>query len=237
MALSARRRAAERLLLLEPERCGMPIIGARFARGMVTMLDEEPLRAPGVVVLAGLEATQLFVPELTVDPSAMFEREAGPVLDDEPRVVVIRGADHVGADVRGAVTLGTVTLGTVTLGAVTLGAVTGAETEGIRMMEPTEGLIVGMPVLAEMPLLDVMTRTPDLLELDDPPKVDPIFDDPPKMDPIFDNPREELDDPREELDDPREELDDPREELDDPREELEDDWPLAGLIEDPREPR
>ena len=179
----------------------MPIIGARFARGMVTMLDEEPLRAPGVVVLAGLEATQLFVPELTVDPSAMFEREAGPVLDDEPRVVVIRGADHVGADVRGAVTLGT-----VTLGAVTLGAVTGAETEGIRMMEPTEGLIVGMPVLAEMPLLDVMTRTPDLLELDDPPKVDPIFDD-------------------------------PREELDDPREELEDDWPLAGLIEDPREPR
>jgi len=191
----------------------MPIIGARFARGMVTMLDEEPLRAPGVVVLAGLEATQLFVPELTVDPSAMFEREAGPVLDDEPRVVVIRGADHVGADVRGAVTLGTVTLGTVTLGAVTLGAVTGAETEGIRMMEPTEGLIVGMPVLAEMPLLDVMTRTPDLLELDDPPKVDPIFDD------------------------PREELDDPREELDDPREELEDDWPLAGLIEDPREPR
>jgi hypothetical protein len=230
MALSARRRAAERLLLLEPERCGMPMIGARFARGMVTMLDEEPLRAPGVVVLAGLEATQLFVPELTVDPSAMFEREAGPVLDDEPRVVVIRGADHVGADVRGAVTLGTVTLGTVTLGAVTLGAVTGAETEGIRMMEPTEGLIVGMPVLAEMPLLDVMTRTPDLLELDDPPKVDPIFDDPPKMDPIFDNPREELDDPREELDDPREELDDPREEL-------EDDWPLAGLIEDPREPR
>jgi hypothetical protein len=230
MALSARRRAAERLLLLEPERCGMPIIGARFARGMVTMLDEEPLRAPGVVVLAGLEATQLFVPELTVDPSAMFEREAGPVLDDEPRVVVIRGADHVGADVRGAVTLGavtlgtvtlgTVTLGTVTLGAVTLGAVTGAETEGIRMMEPTEGLIVGMPVLAEMPLLDVMTRTPDLLELDDPPKMDPIFDD-----------------PREELDDPREELDDPREELDDPREELEDDWPLAGLIEDPREPR
>jgi hypothetical protein len=230
MALSARRRAAERLLLLEPERCGMPMIGARFARGMVTMLDEEPLRAPGAVVLAGLEATQLFVPELTVDPSAMFEREAGPVLDDEPRVVVIRGADHVGADVRGAVTLGTVTLGTVTLGAVTLGAVTGAETEGIRMMEPTEGLIVGMPVLAEMPLLDVMTRTPDLLELDDPPKVDPIFDDPPKMDPIFDNPREELDDPREELDDPREELDDPREEL-------EDDWPLAGLIEDPREPR
>jgi hypothetical protein len=227
MALSARRRAAERLLLLEPERCGMPMIGARFARGMVTMLDEEPLRAPGAVVLAGLEATQLFVPELTVDPSAMFEREAGPVLDDEPRVVVIRGADHVGADVRGAVTLGTVTLGTVTLGAVTLGAVTGAETEGIRMMEPTEGLIVGMPVLAEMPLLDVMTRTPDLLELDDPPKMDPIFDDP----------REELDDPREELDDPREELDDPREELDDPREELEDDWPLAGLIEDPREPR
>jgi hypothetical protein len=54
-----------------------------------------------------------------------------------------------------------------------------------------------------MPLLDVMTRTPDLLELDD----------------------------------PLEELDDPREELEDPREELDDDWPLAGLIEDPREPR
>ena len=178
----------------------MPMIGARLAGGMMTMLDEEALMAPGEVVLAELDATQLFVPELTVDPSAMFEREAGPVLDDEPRVVVIRGADHVGADVGGAVTLGT----------VTLGAVTGAETEGIRMMEPTEGLIVGMPVLAEMPLLDVMTRTPDLLELDD---------------------------PREELDDPREELDDPREELDDPREELDDDWPLAGLIEEPREPR
>ena len=181
----------------------MPMIGALFAAGVVTMLDEEPLRTPGVVVFAGLDALQLFVPELTVDPSARFEREVGPVLDVEPRAVVIRGADHVGADVRGAVTLGT----------VTLGAVTGAETEGIRMMEPTEGLIVGMPVLAEMPLLDVMTRTPDLLELDDPPKMDPIFDD------------------------PREELDDPREELDDPREELEDDWPLAGLIEDPREPR
>ena len=102
------------------------------------------------------------------------------------------------------------------------------------MMEPTEGLIVGMPVLAEMPLLDVMTRTPDLLELDDPPKVDPIFDDPREE---LDDQREELDEPREELDEPREELDEPREELDEPREELDDDWPLAGLIEDPREPR
>jgi hypothetical protein len=113
---------------------------------------------------------------------------------------VIRGADDVGADVRG----------TVTLGAITLGVVTGAETEGIRIIERADGLVVGVLVLPEIPLLDGMTRTPDPLELDD---------------------------PREELDDPRDEPDDPREELDDPRDELEDDWPLAGLIEDPREPR
>jgi hypothetical protein len=48
------------------------------------MFDEEPLMAPGVVGLAGLDTRQLFVPELTVDPSAMFEREIVPVPDEEP---------------------------------------------------------------------------------------------------------------------------------------------------------
>jgi hypothetical protein len=77
----------------------MPITGVRVTGGTMTMLDAE------------LFATQLLVPELTLEPSAMFERVAGLVMGE-------------------GVTLGAVTRGVESL---VVGAA-GVETGGIRTM-------------------------------------------------------------------------------------------------------
>ncbi len=88
----------------------MPIAGARVTGGTMTMLDGE-LFADLTVFFGGVcFATQLFVPELRVEPSAMFERVVG--------LVSVEG----------------VTLGAVTRGVESPLVRTGdVETEGTRM--------------------------------------------------------------------------------------------------------
>lgn len=55
----------------------MPVAGARVTGGTMTMLDGE-LFADLAVFFGGVRfATQLFVPELILEPSAMFERVVG----------------------------------------------------------------------------------------------------------------------------------------------------------------
>jgi hypothetical protein len=57
----------------------MPITGVRVTGGMMTMLDGELFAALTPLFGRVCFATQLFVPELRLEPSAMFERVEGLV--------------------------------------------------------------------------------------------------------------------------------------------------------------
>ena len=63
--------------MLEPERWGMPITGVRVTGGTMTMLDGELFVVLTLFFGGVCFATQLFVPELILEPSAMFERVVG----------------------------------------------------------------------------------------------------------------------------------------------------------------
>ena len=94
----------------------MPIDGVRVTGGMMTMFDEELFAALAPLFVADPVAIQLFVPELTLDPSARPERVAEDVIPE-------RGM------------LGTVTRGVESLFAFTVGVEKeDVETEGIRTM-------------------------------------------------------------------------------------------------------
>ena len=194
---------------MEPDRRGMPTEGVRGTDGILLMLDRELFAVLAPLFVVVLVATQLLVPELTVDPRAMFERVAGDVTDEGVRL--------------GAVTRGVEGLFVLSV------AVEGEEVEmeGIRVMPvpderpgPLEGTI-----LIEGALLELY-----LLPLEDPREEDPKME--PKEGREDEDPREE--DPREE--DPKMEPKEGRED-EEPRDELEEEEPLAGLIEEPREPR
>lgn len=189
--------------MLEPESRGVPIAGARFTGGIMTMLEGEFFVVFAALFAAARVAIQLLVPVLTEEPRAIFERGAEMFFG----VVTLFGvvAREVEELILGAAFVETLGLMMPVLACVPR-----------EMLEPLEE--VEMPVLLEDPMLiGRMPWIPEVLGIEE-------------LRELLEELREE--DPKLEPEEGRDE--DPRDE--EPRDELTDEEPLAGLIEEPREP-
>ena len=189
--------------MLEPESRGVPIAGARFTGGIMTMLEGEFFVVFAALFAAARVAIQLLVPVLTEEPRAIFERGAEMFFG----VVTLLGvvAREVEELILGAAFVETLGLMMPVLACVPR-----------EMLEPLEE--VEMPVLLEDPMLiGRMPWIPEVLGIEELRELlEELREEDPKLDP-----KEGRDE-------------DPRDE--EPRDELTDEDPLAGLIEEPREP-